>query len=667
MSTSATNAAEGASPFVSMTADMARREVLLAIARRFKGVDPSVDAKIDAAAERIYGIEGAKSVPAERPGAHRVPPHFEGEPGVGKTSIIEGAIREFCSITGLTYVENPAEDYIPQPLDFYYATVNLSGKTNPSDFGLMPYRSEIGAGGNHSSANPAVATRLAAGVAIGGKLAGRIRALCLYNSVNQPAMTSSVDGPWDVTEITVSGEAATTDKIIRAALRTVVEESKKDGLTVSREDDADAELDGDRVTYSIANSPTALRLTVRAPRPAAVKAEYVSATLPNLRFHLATKFRFSLFNFDDVANASEPVRNILLEVSQKGRYSGTMDIGNAMVVFTGNMGAEDNTNVMSRQSDAELTRVRKIRVHDTPSDWASRVTLKYATSPVGDCHMALFIKRYGDTEGIFREPPGASRGKRGVPKTNSRALENALSVIDAHFLVAQEAGISPLSPQILDRIENDFAATAGRRAALAYRAHLQAMLTDAVPLAEQVIREGKLDADKFNKLAPEFIKSSQKDFGFRFSYALADAASTEVIEAVKAQLEAGSMGNGGKEKELDLSVLQKITRNMAVGLAALPADLMNASVSRFAMRLCSVPQLGMVAGNTVTFNDACIHAISKAVGESVADGIWIDPEASVQDISRVLLGASGALKVGPKGGAKMKGNSKAQASAATTP
>lgn len=651
MNSPATNPAEGASPFVSMTADQARREVLLAIARRFKGVDPEVDAKIDAAAERIYGIEGAKSVPAERPGAHRVPPLFEGEPGVGKTSIIEGAIREFCAIAGLNYIENPPEDFIPGPRDFYYATVNLSGKTNPSDFGLMPYRSEINAGGAQS-ANPAAAKRLAAGAAVGNSLAGRIRALTLFNNLNQPAVTASVDGPWDVTEITVAGDAAATDKIIKAALRTVVEESKREGLTVSREDDADAELDGDRVTYAIANSPSAVRLTLRAPRPSAAKAEYVSATLPNLRFHLATKFRFSLFNFDDVANASEPVRNILLEVSQKGRYSGTMDIGSAMVVFTGNMGAEDNTNVMSRQSDAELTRVRKIRVHDTPDDWSARVTKKYAASPVGDCHMALFIKRYGDTEGIFREPPGASRAKRGVPKTNSRALENALSVIDAHFIVAQEAGISPLAPQILDRIENDFAATAGRRGALAYRALLQAMLTDAVPLAEQVIREGKLDTDKFKKHAPEFIKGSQKDFGFRFSYALADAASTEVIQSVKAQLETNAKTNSGKE--LDLDVLQKITRNMAVGLAALPADLMNASVSRFAMRLCSVPELGMVAGNIVTFNDACIHAISKAVGASVADGVWADPEASVQDISRVLLGASGSLSPSSKSKAQSK-------------
>lgn len=629
----ATPESSTASPYVAMTADTAGREFLLALARRYKGVDPAIDARIDAAAEHIYGLPGAKAIPAERAGANRVPLYFEGEPGVGKTSIIAGGIQEFCRLVGLNYVENPPEDYIPQPNDFYYATVNLSGKTNPSDFGIMPYRSEAPG----SAAAAALSKSASAGEAIGRDLVGRTKALVLHEGMEAPQVSNYSDGPWQVTEVSLKGEPQKAGRILQAAIRTLVDESKRNGIALMREEDADETLDANRVTYAINSGTGAARALIRAPQGAAAKAEHVSATLPNLRFHLAKKFRFSCFNFDDVANASEPVRNILLEVSQKGRYSGTMDIGNSIVAFTGNMGAEDGTNTLSRQSDAELTRVRKIRVYDTPSNWADRITKKYNKSPVGDCHMALFIKRFGDQEGIFREPAGSRRQSRGIPKTNSRALENALSVIDVHFMVAHEAGISPLN--LIDRIEEDVAATAGRRVALSFREHLNAMLTEAVPLAQMVVQSGTLDQQRFEAAGGDgaWILATSKDFGYRFAYAMADCATSEVTNTLN-EIRAGTAKEGDQYK-----TLKRVFKNMATGLNQLPSDMMNASISRLAVRLSAHDELGNEYQNSRVFNDQAITAISEALRDSITAGAWHEPEQSAKEISAVLLGINGGL------------------------
>lgn len=631
-----------ASPYVNLTADDACREVLIALCRRYKGVDPAIDARIDAAAADIYGIEGAKVVPSERPGANRVPLYFEGEPGVGKTSIIAGAINTFCAIAGLRPVVQPPDDYVPEPTDFYYCTVNLSGKTNTSDFGNMPFRTEA------QVSEVMRARKKAAGVGslVSGNAISQAKALAAYEGLRMGEVKSYDDGPLSVTELTLAGDPAKAYKAIEVIMRTVGEDAKRAGIGVGMLPDGEAP-EADRVSYQITRGTGGVRLYLNAPKEMDERAEYVSAALPNMRFHLAKHTRFALFNFDDVANASEPVRNVLLEVAQSGRYSGTMDIGKAFVTFTGNMGSEDNTNVMSKQSDAEVTRIRKFRIFDTPSDWAKRITAKYAASEVGDCHFASFIERQGQQEGIFREPPGSARGKRGVPKTNSRALENALNVVDGYFMMAKESGISVMS--LIDRIQADVAATAGRRVAIAYQEHVAAMESEAIPLAQHCLTTGKIDEARFDKNAGSFIKTSEKDFGFRFAYALADEASGRIrklVEAAKAE---------GKEPTKD--DLKNTFKHMCTGLAALPGDMMNASLARFSARISPLPELSVSFGNGRVLNAKATTAFGEALGESCSDGVWLEPEVAQEEISKVLLGANrSALPASKtKPGAKNKG------------
>lgn len=629
MSATSANAALAQDPFVYLTADIAKRETLIALARRFKGISPDVDARIDAAAARIYGFADAgdenlpKMVPGERRGANRVPLYFEGEPGVGKTSIVRSAAMEFCEIAGLNFVENPPDNYVIKPNDFYYVTSNLSGKQNTSEFGGMPFRTEAGRAAALRSLNKTAEV----GGLVGAEAIGRAKAIAAFNGLRLGEIQCYEDGPLTVTEIPLAGDLAKSYAAVESIMRTIGDDAKRLGVRVSPVT-PERGVDDDRVTYEIVKSGNGVVLYINSPAAPTATSEHVTATLPNLRFHLAKHARFALFNFDDVANASEPVRNVLLEVAQSGRYSGVMDIGNAMVTFTGNMGAEDNTNTMSRQSDAEVTRVRKFRIMDTPENWAKRTAAKYAYSSVGDCHFSSFIARHGNQEGIFREPPGSARAKRGIPKSNSRSIENALNVVDGYFMLAESMNVNPIC--FLDSITSDVAATTGKRFSISYREHLQSMLSYAVPLAEQCMKDGKMDMKLFEEQAGHFTSTSQKDFGFRFAYALADEAARD-MRAIASNSEGP-----------DFDAVKKSFIKMCTGLCQLDASTMNASLSRFAVRAAAIDGLSQKMDSGPTFSAAMSKALGEAIGETMAQGMWPDPDAALQDISSILLGANTA-------------------------
>ena len=54
-------ASAAANPFVEFTAAEASRYMLQSMARPFKGIDPVVDARIDAAAAQIMGMPGIRT------------------------------------------------------------------------------------------------------------------------------------------------------------------------------------------------------------------------------------------------------------------------------------------------------------------------------------------------------------------------------------------------------------------------------------------------------------------------------------------------------------------------------------------------------------------------------------------------------------------------------
>lgn len=614
-----------ADPFVNFTSDQARDFLLLDIARRFKGIDPEVDKRIDAAAERIAGRPGIKSIPPAAKGEPRVPLYMEGEPGVGKTTVVRAAVQEFCRIAHLHFVESPPDGYKLAPNDFYFVTVNLSGKTNPMDIGGLPSKGElevnsgIDARRRSSSAGEWLMSEMSSRIKMG---AGMAKLQVIEGPRYENGMLSAMD-------ITVKGDRGGVDLVVDQAVRQISEEVKKThgvGLNLLR--DGEQPVEG-RLYLQVKNGTAGSRITVSVPPSLDTQAEYVAELLPNRRFAMAPKARFALFNFDDVANAGEAVRNVLLEVAQSNRYSGVMDIGNSLVTFTGNMGAEDGTNTQSEQSDAEVTRVFKVRVCDTPKDWARRVATKY--SEVGDCMMSAFIHRHGNEPGMFRDAIGDGRSARGIPKPNSRSLENALAKVLPYFQMAKDSGVSPTI--FRQEIEVAVKGTVGPNVATRYLAYVQAMLTEAIPLADKLMDTGQLDTEKFDRLIGTGAMASQQDFAFRFGTAVADSFVERISSSDAARAASG-------KAETMAEHIADATDRMCTALGAIEPGVMNYTLSRVMSRMGGIANLGSSDGVQVKLQQPTFIAMANGFARSKSRQVWHDAETAQRDFTQVVSGSN---------------------------
>lgn len=625
-----------ADPFVNMTSDEAKQHLLFDIARRFKGVSLAVDAKIDAAAEIITGKPGIKMIPPVFAGEPRVPLYMEGEPGVGKTTLIRAAIKDFCQIAGLNFVENPPDDYKLTDNDFYYFTVNLSGKNNPSDVGGLPTKGDLEIQDGLKSRRKTNDV----GDWLFGEIQSRARGMAGLAKLVMPEPTGYEKGSLRSLDVTLKGDSAQCDLVVNTLVRQLNEDAKKEGVGISVLKDGDDPIEG-RLQIQVKKGTTGIRVTAHAPARGNEKVEYVAEMLPNRRFALATKTPFALVNFDDVANASESVRNVLLEVAQSNRYSGVMDIGNAMVTFTGNMGAEDNTNTQSEQSDAEVTRVFKIRIRDTPKDWAFRVAMKY--NEPGDCMFSAFVHKYGNDDGVFRDSIGDGRSPRGVPKPNSRSLENALSKALPYFMMAKASNASPTI--FADEIHTVVKGTAGANVADRYTAFMRSMLTDAIPLADQLMTTGNLDGARFEKNIGSETKSSEQDFAFRFAAAMADAFIDRVAFSEVAKKSQVSADDASFQ-----SLIQESADRMCTGLSQMSPGTMNYSLSRLMTRMGAVKALGSYDGVEVKLSAATYDSMAKGFAASIARGVWENPDQAQKDFVSMVAGSnlSGAPKAGKK-------------------
>lgn len=624
MATSPSNANAG-SPFNYVTADSVKQLYLLELARRFKGTDAEVDRRIDENAAYIMGRPdlSISMIPATVKGAPRVPFYLEGEPGVGKTSVIKDAILEFCDLTGLNFIENPPDGYKITDKDFYYAVVNLSGKSNTMDLGGIPTKNAldatIGAELRMRSANT--------GAWLMAELESRARAVSHMSQLELVDAKHIVKGNLSSCEMTIIGEADRVDLVIKSLCSQLGEDVKKRGVGLSFLREGEEPQDG-RLYLQVKKGNAGARITAWTPNPMNLDNTFVSEMLPNRRFAMAATAKFCLFNFDDVANSSEAVRNVLLEVAQSNRYSGVMDLGNAMVSFTGNMGADDNTNTQSEQSDAEVTRVAKMRITDTPKDWARRTATKYS-SEGGDCHFAAFIEKYGNEPGVFREPIGDGRSAKGIPKPNSRSLENALSMALPYFQMARS---SNLSPTVFSKdIEGMVKSTAGANVATRYISFMQAMEAQAIPLADNLLATGKLDEVALNKFMGAGAKASDRDFAFRFGVALADAFVYSIAYSD------GARSVSSKPEALAAHISESVSR-MCTGLAQLDPGTMNNSLSRVMARLANASKFTDANGTSATLKDDITISFADGFADSVNRGVWASPEQAKSDFLTMVSG-----------------------------
>lgn len=519
-----------------LVSDDASKLVLRQLVQRFYGVDPAVDAKLDAHAAEIFDTPTLKKIPVLPQIGPRVGLYFEGEPGVGKTSCIKSGSLQFCEYAGLNFIENPEPGYkFDVQKDFLQVLVNLSGKTNTSDAGGMPFRKELETDVVMDHRRKAAGSLMW----LSAELASRLQGASILARFAVENGAEYEQGSQTIKDLRIKSDPATAMEVVEHIIGHLTEEAKESGIipTILTDNSPAPEH---TTSIRVLQMDDGVDISVCGPTPSKDMArEYVAAVLPNERMAMLSKAKFGLLNFDDVANGSEAVRNVCLEIVQIGRLSGVADAGRAVVTMTGNMGALDNTNTMSERSDAETTRMLTIRVVDTPKDWARRMQAKYSHLNDGNGlpitgFMPEFIEKYGDQDHIFSAGYGDNRIERGIPKPNSRSLENAMWSIAPYFKIANEAGID--ISHFDSEVRISLLGTVGATFEKLYSGFLASVSNDARPLAQELVKNGELSpqsAAKFESKMGSGLRATEVDFGFTFAICLCDEALTKVAEQAK--------------------------------------------------------------------------------------------------------------------------------------
>jgi hypothetical protein len=593
-------------------------DLLLDLMRRFKGIDADVDAKVDAYVGKLLNQPTIKSLPGYEAYEPRIPFYFEGGPGEGKTSIVYAAAKWFCDIAGLRLIEEPAADFRFGPKDLYFMTSSLQGQTNAMAIGGLPSKGQMGNGSTLDTS------------AFMLDLASKQAAVTSsFLGVKVSEKSSMVNGRVTRTFV-FDGALDSAHEVAGHVQNDLIQAAETRGTSFGH---PTQDPDPTRMYMASMEHEGKVYLRVEVPRPLDAAAVHVSEMLPNRRFAMIKEARFAVVNFDDIANAAPSVRNVLLEIAQKNKYSGVADLGSAVVTLTGNMGFEDGTNTMSTQSDAEITRVRKFRVYDTPQAWAERMRKKYASKSSGDCYMGAFIERFGDDEGIFRPLAGHDRSEKGVPKPNSRALENAVSAMSVYFEMAKQGGFSPLA--FKDNIITALHSTAGPDVARRFGPYLEGVLSKAQPIADRLLATGELDEAELQELLGAQIRPEEADFSFRFTSALVSAFVDRVAFSAESRALTAAADNDGFT-----NLAKESMRRMATGLAFLSPDKLPMAMAQAMTRLGGMDRFATSHKNQITLRETFSAALAAGFREASNDGLFVDAQQAEADFRMACSGTT---------------------------
>lgn len=259
------------------------------------------------------------------------------------------------------------------------------------------------------------------------------------------------------------------------------------------------------------------------------KAEEI--TLPNGEKQTVLKkalnYRFTVFSqcaggvllFDDAANAASVIQNVLLPVAQNNSFQG-MKIPNALIGFTGNLGALDGTYV-SEQSSALLTRVLPMFVTDTVDDFLDR-GYKYYNDELGDLGYFAFLHR--NRNDFAALPENGQKSGFACSRSHDNFIQSARSVVE------RNGGRGIGEANSLFELQSLARSCFGPEYAQKLIAYLHSYIQGADPLARGFIQDNKQD---FATLNAKYNGGSSADgisFGYQFATACGDYAVNAIVE-----------------------------------------------------------------------------------------------------------------------------------------
>jgi hypothetical protein len=255
--------------------------------------------------------------------------------------------------------------------------------------------------------------------------------------------------------------------------------------------------------------------------------------LPMMKFAVMKYAGGGCLLLDDLANAGASVRNVALSILEEKRYQ-SLELGNAFVGLTGNLGAADGTNI-SPTSGAESTRVQTFLVEDSVEDWVMRTNDEFKDE-LGDALLGSFLLKFNDSTTVGRNLFNAAHNRKdGSPFPCSRTWSKLVEQIrgyygEAKYLMKNDAPHDHLHEDIV------LAATGivGIQAGEAVGTYYHNVLSGALPLAIKQMETGILDGKNLD-LMKKMVGAKKNSpegayFGVQYANTLSDEASFKVNE-----------------------------------------------------------------------------------------------------------------------------------------
>lgn len=236
----------------------------------------------------------------------------------------------------------------------------------------------------------------------------------------------------------------------------------------------------------------------------------------NYRFTIFDRCAGGLVLFDDAANASPMIQNVLLPVAQTNTFQ-SMKL-EAMVGFTGNLGSLDGTHT-SELSSALITRVNAYFVQDNYEDYIKRGYERY-NDDLGDLGLLTFIRRNPNE---FAELPrtGAKSGFA-CPRSHSNMIEGSRAAVQ--YAGGRGKGENAAFEEIRALAYSCYGPKYAQKVVAFYQTYIQG----ADPLARKAVVEGNLQKDEIQKKYKGGSSSETMMFGYQFVTACSDYFVTEV-------------------------------------------------------------------------------------------------------------------------------------------
>jgi DNA polymerase III delta prime subunit len=263
----------------------------------------------------------------------------------------------------------------------------------------------------------------------------------------------------------------------------------------------------------------------------------VMTKIPLMKFAMMKHAGGGCLLLDDLNNAGVSVKNVCLPILDEKRYQ-SLDVRNAFVGLTGNLGALDGTNV-TPNSNALSNRVQTFYVEDTVEDWVMRINDEFKDE-IGDALIGSFLLKFNDSNvvgrNLFSEVNNRKDGSAfASPRSWSNFAEQARGYYrEARELMKIDEDISHLQ----EDIDESASGTVGMMAGPAIATYYHNVFTGALPIAIKQMENGVLDGKEL-ELMKKMVSAKKNSpegayFSVQYANTLSDEASFKVNELFKA-------------------------------------------------------------------------------------------------------------------------------------